>query len=194
MVAVVAARRGVSPQRRRLPAPMYIPHATGRVAVDDLLDFHFGELGLIEPVWNERRRYRFVLGQKPTLPPPVIVYSCLDYPRVGTDGRESARIGRLTYDVGSPGRAFKLTEEQLTVALELYAVDHGMIRITSAAGVPQLAYDEDPLTVASEVLASYYRDFDRHTTTLLLGSAASSMRPSLFESAELPPPLRLRRA
>jgi hypothetical protein len=51
---------------------MYTPNASRRLALDDLLDCPFRELGLIEQVWDERRRYRFVLGPKAALPPQLV--------------------------------------------------------------------------------------------------------------------------
>ena len=51
---------------------MYAPRVAGRFALDDLLDCPFREMGLLETVWDDVHRYRFVIGAKPTLPAEIV--------------------------------------------------------------------------------------------------------------------------
>src|SRR5262249_53534832 len=95
----------------------------------------------------------------------VAAYACLDYlARVDATARTST-ISRLTQAIGSPGRIFKLTEEALEAALRSFADGHpaSKVHVTSAAGVPQLAFDGAPRHLAAEVLRTYYRETGRTT-------------------------------
>jgi len=136
---------------------MYAPRAGERVALDDLLDCPFRELGLLETVWDDAQRYRFVIGAKPTLPPEIVVYACLDYLAVADPGSRTTTISRLAVSHGGPGRNFKLSEEAIAEAVEQHADLQGGVWLTASAGVPQLAIDGDPHHQAVEALRGYYR-------------------------------------
>ena len=136
---------------------MYAPRESrGRQTIDDLLDSPFRELGIIVSAPGERDRYRFVLGQKPGLPPEVIAFACLDYlGRFDSDARTST-LTRLATDPGSPGRILKLAEADLLEAIEKVAADHDGIHLGSPAGVTQLTFDADPRELATDLLHHYY--------------------------------------
>lgn len=136
---------------------MYAPRVAGRFALDDLLDCPFRELGLLETVWDDAHRYRFVIGAKPTLPAEIVAYASLEYLSVTDPSARTSTISRLSLDPGGPGRVFKLTEEALAKALEDYGTTQNGVWLTSAAGVLQLAVDGDPRQQAVEALQSYYR-------------------------------------
>ena len=114
-----------------------------RVAVDDLLDCPMRELNLLRrsPATG---LHRFTLGPKPTLPSAVAVHTALDYmDRTGSGGRTVA-LSRLAHEAGGPGRAFKLSEQELLAALSP-AVEHtNGLNLASPAGEWQLAWIGDP--------------------------------------------------
>jgi hypothetical protein len=126
-----------------------------RGSIDDLLDCPLRELGLLgrSPATGLNR---FTLGPKPTLPPAVVAYAVLDYiDRTGTGGR-TVTLGRLAFEPGTPGRAFKLNESELLAALKP-AVDRADgLGLTTPAGVWQLACTGDPCEIATAVLDNYY--------------------------------------
>lgn len=142
---------------------MYASRADdGQPLGDDLVDCPFRELGLLRASPGTRRSYRMVLGPKPGLPAEVILYAALDF-MARTDGTSrTATVSRLASEPGSPGRAFKLTEANLTDLLARSVVDTAGVRLTSSAGVPQLVYEDDPALVAAAALWRYYRRFDEH--------------------------------
>jgi hypothetical protein len=135
---------------------MYAPHAAGRFALDDILDCPFRELGLVERVWDDRKRFRVVLGPKPTLPPAVLMYACVDYMVSADAAAQTITITRLVQEIGSPGLIFKLTEEALVKGLEDFSRQHSHYRVRSLAGVPQLAVDGVLRERAAEALRAYY--------------------------------------
>jgi len=134
----------------------YAPRVAGRFAIDDLLDCPFRELGLLEPVWDDAHRYRFVIGTKPTLPAEIVAYACLEYLAAADPSARTSTISRLVLSPGSPGRVFKLTEEALATALEQYETTENGVRLTSVAGVLQLTVDGDPRQEAVRALQAYY--------------------------------------
>jgi hypothetical protein len=137
---------------------MYAPRKTtkGRQTLDDLLDSPFREVGLVVPAPGDRDAYRFIRGPKPTLPPEVVVYACLDYlARTDPDAR-TATVTRLTADSGSPGRLLKLTEDVVLEATEKVATSEPRLTVASPAGATQLVFDGDPAEIATVVLHRYY--------------------------------------
>lgn len=159
---------------------MYAPRVAGRFALDDLLDCPFRDLRMLESVWGDARRYRFVIGPKSTLPPEILVYSCLEYLSATDSNARTSTISRLISGSGSPGRVFKLTEDALTAALELYRKEHDGVWLTTSAGVVQLAVDGDPHQRALTALRSYYGRCDDMNGQIVLGDDAVSRQAELF--------------
>jgi hypothetical protein len=168
---------------------MYAASVTGRFALDDILDCPFRELGLIEPVWDDKKRFRFVLGAKPTLPAAVVTFACLDYLARVEPGARTSTISRLTHAIGSPGRVFKLTEEAVGAAIAAFAgaSQDAELLLTAAAGVSQVAFSAEPRSLAAAALSHYYRQFGK-----TLGEAVSlddepAMGPTpLFDTDRAP--------
>ncbi len=154
---------------------MYAPRVAGRFALDDLLDCPFRELGLLETVWDDTHRYRFVIGAKPTLPDEIVSYACLEYLAATDPGARTSTLSRLALSPGGPGRVFKLAEEALAKALEHYGTTQNGVWLTSAAGVLQVAVDGDPRRQAVEALRAYYRRAGHQVEgSIILGEHAST--------------------
>jgi hypothetical protein len=158
---------------------MYAPQVAGRLAIDDLLDCPFRELGLIEPVWGDRKRYRFIFGAKPTLPDAVVAYACLEFARRTDPASRSITTTRLTHEVGSPGRIFKLTEEALVAAIDRHSEQQPSIRLASVGGVRQLQVHDEPEQLALEGIRLYYRSSGHFVGN----SLALGIEPDLRSSA-----------
>jgi len=131
---------------------MYVKQGTGVSLNEDNLDCPFAELGLIV---GDSRHLGFRIGQKPNLPPKIIVAVCLDYASGG--GQQTISISRLLYDVGSPGMAFKLTESALCDAIEQVAKVEKSISFTDSSGLLQMSFTKDPVELCQTLLHSYYR-------------------------------------
>lgn len=165
---------------------MYAPHGAGALALDDLLDCPFRELGLIEPVRGEKRRYRFILGPKSSLPAAMVTYACLDFLAATDAGGQTCALGSLLQSPGGPGRAFRLTEDALRTALETQSSVQDGIAVTSSAGIPQLAVDGDPAKRAREALAGYYASLGYAVPAaneIVLGPEPARPAKSLFDIA-----------
>jgi hypothetical protein len=137
---------------------MYAPQAADRTALDDILDCPFRELGLLETTWDDDRRYRFVIGGKPTLTPEIIAYACFDYLAVIDPKASTSTISRLANTPGSPGKVFRLTEDAVGTALETYCQGPHEVQLVNTAGVVQLSLPKPAATLAAEALGAYYLD------------------------------------
>ena len=125
----------------------------GRESLDDLIDSPFSGLELIRVSPGKRRdSYRFVRGRKRSLPAAAITYACLDF--MARDGQNIRTISmtRLAVDPGSPGRIMKLTEQDITDAIEESSHAVTGLNIVRPAGSRQLAVDTDAALVALAVL------------------------------------------
>lgn len=130
---------------------------TGRQTMDDILDCPTRQLGLIAPAVGEAKSWRFVTGPKPSLPPAIVAYACLDFlADVGRNER-TISIARLANDPGAPGRAFRLTESNLYDILVDSTKTLRQMRVAEPAGLRQLIVDEDVVTLRDQVVSDYYR-------------------------------------
>lgn len=128
---------------------------SGRSALDDLLDCPMRELGLIarSPATSN---YRFSIGSKPTLPPEVVAYACLDYIARADARSTTMTVSRLAQEPGGPGHAFKLTEADIVKALQAVSDRHPTLSLMSPTGATQLAWTAAPELLAVELLDDYY--------------------------------------
>ena len=124
-------------------------------SIDDRLDCPLRELGLIRRS-QATGSYRFVLGEKPTLPPAIVSYAVLDYLAYTKTGGNTATLSGLAHEPGAPGHAFKLAEADLFTALRQTATTTEALELASPNGVPQLSWSGNLADVANEVLSSYY--------------------------------------
>jgi hypothetical protein len=126
-----------------------------RIGIDDLLDCPLRELRLIQrsPATGH---LRFTSGNKPTLPPAIVVYAVLDYVcRIGVSAN-TIDLNRLTLEAGAPGKAFKLSESELSEALAAGVERVSGLALSTLAGASQLSWSETPGRIAARVLSDYY--------------------------------------
>lgn len=113
---------------------MYVVQPSGKAQVsEDSLDCPFTELGLIHTA-GDSRHYLFRVGPKPSLPPEIVVYACLQHQARTGSPAKTIPIANLLYDPGSPGLVFKLTESAICDAIEVVARRWDSIRLSDAAG------------------------------------------------------------
>lgn len=172
---------------------MYAPaRARGRDAFEDVLDCPFRELGLIEPVPGEARSYRWVFGTKPTLAPEIVAHAAVDYVFQEAGG-STVSLTSLATAPGGPGRAFKLPEGSLYDALSMATERIPEIRVTSPAGIRQLAIASDDLRLPIRILESYYQrtaGSHRRVSERPLSAVAREYQGVLSDLAHEPDPLR----
>lgn len=129
---------------------------TGRQTMDDVLDCPTRQLGLIAPAVGEARSWRFVTGPKPSLPPAIVAYACLDFLTQASTKEQTISLARLASDPGSPGRAFRLTESNLyDLLMEASKTIEG-IQVTEPAGLRQLAIKGDVAEMRDGVVDDHY--------------------------------------
>ncbi len=126
-----------------------------RVSIDDSLDCPLRELGLLR-LSSATGLWRFSLGDKPTLPAAIALHVTLDYVDRTVGGANTITLDRLATEIGSPGRAFKLSDADLLELLQLVESDHDSLSLSAAAGVWQLSWRGDPAEIATTVLDDYY--------------------------------------
>lgn len=121
---------------------------------EDSLDCPFTALGLIDGA-GDGRLYGFRIGDKPTLPPEIIVYACLCY----VSQRETAKttpLSALVYGEESPGMAFKLREETVSRAIAHLSKTEPSLGIDDGAGTLSFSFGDDPQGQADRILERYY--------------------------------------
>jgi len=139
---------------------MYVERTGKKNLKEDSLDCPFTDLGIIN-AYTDSKRFTFNFGNKSTLPPEIIVSACLEFSSSFQDEARTISISRLLYDAGSPGQAFKLNESSLSGAIETVSSKAKEIHLTDTAGMIQLAYDNDPLTISEKILDGYYKKRNR---------------------------------
>lgn len=121
---------------------------------EDSIDCPFAELGLIQTVGNSKR-YAFQIGAKATLPAEIVVAACLDFARSKGD-MKTISVSSLTFDPGSPGLAFKLSESAIYDAIEQVGQQSNDIYILGSAGLIQFSFTKDAKELAEDILDRYY--------------------------------------
>lgn len=135
----------------------YTVKQVGRSGLDDVLDCPFRELGLLEAAPGGGG-YRFVDGEKPSLPDEIVAYASLRYAAHAGDGARSISIARLSHDPGGPGGAFRLPERALADALRRVSIRAGTLQVLEPGGLRQLLFDGDPAVLAEQILTNYYQE------------------------------------
>jgi len=144
----------------------YMPtDGTGRGMIDDLLNCPLRELGLIKRS-AATNQYRFATGAKPALPAAVVAYASLDYVERTKQGGNTVTVSRLAREPGGPGRAFRMSEDDLRDALASVAEDNGKIEVATVASAPQLSWHGSARHVSNSILDDHYgRPTEGVTTT-----------------------------
>lgn len=147
-----------------------------RLGFDDLIDCPFRELELIRPSSVTSGAFRFIAGDKPSLPPSIAAFACLDFLARVEAGANTISVGRLATEPGAPGRVFRLSEVALLDLLQQAALLHDNINVIQVAGSPQVVFAGEPAFVATELLRDFY--------CRMLGAPAVPLTESLLVAGE----------
>lgn len=121
---------------------------------EDSIDCPFAELGLIQTA-GDSKRYAFQIGSKANLPAEIVVSACLEF--ASSKGEQKTiSISSLTFDPGSPGLAFKLSESAVYDAIEQVGRWSNDIYILDSAGLIQFSFTKDAKKLADDILDKYY--------------------------------------
>ncbi|BDW98408.1 DUF4007 family protein [Maricaulis maris] len=108
-------------------------HSSG----DDPLESPFVELGLIQSI-GKRDGFRLNVGRKPSLEDGVFAYAVSDFWGRSTEAN-TINFESLAYEPGSPGRVFRLEEDDLVERLTgLGDTTDGELEWSETAGLKQL--------------------------------------------------------
>lgn len=95
----------------------YVPAQAKRERpLEDTFDCPLVELGLLQE--TERGVYRFARGPKPTLPDGMFVCALIDYWLLRAPNEQTLSFETILHGPGSPGGAFKLSENALAERLD----------------------------------------------------------------------------
>lgn len=155
-------------------------HGDATKSVEDAIDCPFRSLRLVEPLKGVARSYRFMRGHKQTLPAEIIAFAALDYMEQAVSA-STMTLTALASVPGGPGRVFKISDDEIAVALEAVAARSKLISVESPAGARQLVIHDAPGKLAISVLKKYYR---RHQDSVQSNTLKTA---SLFADVPLTP-------
>jgi len=135
---------------------MYVEKAGQKGLKEDSIDCPFSDLAMIN-AYIDSKRFAFNFGQKPSLPPEVIVSACLEFSASFQDDAKTITISRLLYDEGSPGRVFKLNENVLNDAIEIVSKKTNKVFLIDSAGMVQLSFNGEPLSLSEKILDGLFK-------------------------------------
>lgn len=116
----------------------YLPPTARKQDEEDMVLCPLTSLNLIQSL-PEQNRHRLVSGTQESLPDALIAYAILSMLR--TSGRNTVAFSDLAYAPRSPGRVFRLEEDELLHRLQrLYEVTNGRAYYTDQAGIRQVAW------------------------------------------------------
>ena len=126
-----------------------------KIKVDDILDCPLRELNIIGRSIGTNR-YRFCLGEKPSLPSAILGYAIFDYCDRTSKLGNSITVSNLVHEPGSPGKVFKFTENEFLIAIESLTRETEGISLTTGTGTIQLTWTDKPNNIATRILGRYY--------------------------------------
>ena len=155
-----------------------------RSTFDDVIDSPFRELGLIQPSVSQPGALRFQIGAKPSLPPLVLAFACVDYLERVVPGSRAVSIASLMHTPGAPGRAFKLTESAIEDGLREASQHSELIRLVNQSGSNQLYLEAPAVEVGDDLLGLHY-------SSLGWSGEVSGSAPVTGWAADITPQLEL---
>ncbi|KEF34343.1 hypothetical protein RDMS_08060 [Deinococcus sp. RL] len=135
----------------------YLPGKSSKKGLaEESFDCPLAELGLLRPL-QDGDRYAFVIGHKRTLPVLIFGAALLEFLECTRAERQTVALHDALYGLGSPGQAFKLSENALVELIEaVQEQTGGAIELDDTAGLKQL-YLRRPLD-PSALLARHYEE------------------------------------
>lgn len=138
----------------------YLPRLSAKGSTEDFVEPLLSELGLLETTAS-RDVFLLHRGAHKTLPDEIFVYALMDYWERLKTTSSTLDFYRIAHDFGSPGRVFKLDNENVAQRLQrLGTVTNGFLEWTEQAGLKQVtrrrAALNNPHVYAIEMLKRAY--------------------------------------
>lgn len=106
-------------------------------SVDDFADSMLGELGLISV--QSRDEYALRRGPKSTLANGAFLYALVEFWQAFAPDQSTLSFETIAYEIGSPGRVFKLDEDSVAARLiALESLTKGAYQWSDSAGLRQV--------------------------------------------------------
>jgi hypothetical protein len=121
--------------------------------IEDTFDCPLVELGLL--IETERGVYQFARGPKPTLPDGIFLSALIDYWALRAPNTSTLSFDAILHGPGSPGGAFKLSENALAERLERLP-DWTGLNFSDTAGMRNVLRAEAGDFDFLEALGRYY--------------------------------------
>lgn len=133
----------------------YAPGKRGPTStLEETLDCPLTNLNLIVET-GEDGHFRFVNGDKPTLPTPIFVYALLECWQQRHANQETLSVREVLYGEGSPGRVFRLDDDAVLLHLDrIGEVTKGRMEFSDTASLRQVVRRGS--LSKREVLDAYY--------------------------------------
>ena len=125
-----------------------IDHGTG-------IDCPYAQIGLIRSI-DEQNTFRFVIGEKYTLPSLIFAASCFSYSNYTQPNQRTLSFHKILYELNSPGIAFKVTETEAGYLLNDAAKKIEGVEFVESMGNRQLQFDKNPEELFWQILSQYY--------------------------------------
>ena len=137
----------------------YVPaESKPTLPLEETFDSPLVELGLIKVIEKgsaNKEVYQFVKGPKLMLPDKIFIYALIDYWQRVAANRQTLAFETLLHGRGSPGAAFKLSENALVDLLERLP-KWTDLSFDDTAGMRQLLHSASKMMTPLEVLERYY--------------------------------------
>lgn len=112
-------------------------HSKGAIS-EDTLDCPLTELNLVTEL-DDGKTYQFQRGEQKTLPNEIFLFALSEYWHKNEIKTNSLNLEKVVYEVGSPGKIFKLDEETVVRRLEeITELSEGAFRYDETAGSKQI--------------------------------------------------------
>lgn len=132
----------------------YCPKVEG--GIEDIAEPMLAELGLILNEGNGA--YSFRRGMKSTLSDAMFVYALMEFWEAYFKGESTLSFEAITYEVGSPGRVFKMDENAIAERLDaLEEITKGNLSWVDTTGLKQVSNNNNyTVELAAKALLGSY--------------------------------------
>lgn len=134
---------------------MYTEESTDR---ESEIHCPFTQLGIIHRA-EEKNEFSFNNAAKAGLPPLIFAASCLSYISAYADtGQKQISLNRLTYDLNSPGIAFRVPESAVGAYLSQAAEQIEEMQIVDSQGTIQLHWEGELEPLYWQAISKYFEE------------------------------------